>query len=539
MKQTSSIVFRQTLLAAGAVLLLSTSAWSVADPVKKQWLSSGQDIQNTRNNDKEARIGVGNVDRLGIKWTYAADGDISATATVDDDSVFITDLGGSIHRLNRDTGALVWKKSVNDLIPSPMFSPPNKSRTSLAIAGDTVVFGTQTGAWVAAVSKKDGHLLWSTLLSPHPFAIVTSSPVIYGGRIYVGVASSEEGAAPFLYGIPGYTCCSSGGSAAALDLKTGAIIWQTYTVSPSRIAEGFSGGGVWGSTIAIDTKRNSAYVTTGNNYSVPDSVKQCVANAIDSAATSACTPPDVLFDSVLALNLDTGAIKWSTRLWDYDAWNVACIPFLPGAPPGYAALCPLPTGPDFDFGQGASLFAANSNGKAHELVGAGQKSGVYWALDPDTGKVVWSHSVGPGSSLGGLEWGSAVDGTRVYVALVNLYGIPFPMQPSNTLSNVGGWAAMDAATGAPVWQIADPQGSWGLGPVSVANGVAYACSMGPTTGYLYAFNAATGSTLWSYKTGASCNNGPAIVDGVAYWGTGYGNLGLGTPNNKLYAFEVK
>ena len=100
------------------------------------------------------------------------------------------------------------------------------------------------------------------------------------------------------------------------------------------------GGGVWGSTIAIDTKRNSAYVTTGNNYSVPDSVKQCVANAIDSAATSACTPPDVLFDSVLALNLDTGAIKWSTRLWDYDAWNVACIPFLPGAPPGYAALCP-------------------------------------------------------------------------------------------------------------------------------------------------------------------------------------------------------
>src|SRR5262249_39279099 len=262
MNQSSSIVFRQMLLAAGAVLLLSTSAWSVADPVKKQWLSSGQDIQNTRNNDKETRIGVGNVDRLGIKWTYAADGDIPATATVDDDSVFITDLGGSIHRLNRETGALVWKASVNALVPSPMFSPPNKSRTSLAIAGDTVVFGTQTGAFVVAVSKKDGHFLWAPMLNPHPFAVVASSPVIYGGRIYVGGDSSEEGAAPYLSAIPGYACCSSGGSAAALDLATGAIIWQTYTVSPSRIAQGYSGGGVWGSTIAIDTKRNSAYVTT-------------------------------------------------------------------------------------------------------------------------------------------------------------------------------------------------------------------------------------------------------------------------------------
>jgi polyvinyl alcohol dehydrogenase (cytochrome) len=495
-----------------------------------QWSSAGQDLQNTRYNSTESKIGVGNASRLGIKWTYLADGDISATATVDADSVYVVDHGGSVHRVDRKNGAPVWKASVTSLVGTGA----NKSRTSPAIAGDTVVFGTQTGAWLVAVSKKDGHLLWKTLLDAHPFAFVTQSPVIDGSRVYVGVASAEEGAVAFIDPTL-YACCTSRGSVAAVDLKTGAIVWQTHTIPDDQLAAGFAGAGVWGSTVAVDTKRKSLYVTTGNNYSAPPSVRQCVKDAgEDVAAIIACTPASVHFDSVLALDSSTGAIKWSQRLWDYDAWNVACI-F------GYFSQCPDPYGPDFDFGQGASLFTVHANGKPVDLVGAGQKSGMYWAFDPDTGALVWQHQVGPGSSLGGLEWGSAVDGTRVYAALANLYQIPFPMQPSGTLSSHGGWAALDAATGAPIWQIEDPMQSMGLGPITVANGVAYACSMDPANGNLYAFNAATGAILWSFATAASCNNGPSIVDGVVYWGTGYGILGpqLGTSNNKVYAFELK
>jgi polyvinyl alcohol dehydrogenase (cytochrome) len=224
---------------------------------------------------------------------------------------------------------------------------------------------------------------------------------------------------------------------------------------------------------------------------------------------------------------------------------------------GNPAACPDPKGPDFDFAQGASLFTATvpdgNKSKKIDLVGAGQKSGDYWALNPDTGAIVWTHNVGPGSSLGGLEWGSAVDGTRVYAALANLFNTSYVLQPSGVLVfGGGGWAALDAGTGKPVWQVADANGGMGLGPVTGANGVIFACSMPPVVQTfpfglvdaskpnLFAFDAASGHTLWSYSVGASCNDGPAIADGDVYWGTGYGNLGptLGTSNSKLYAFTV-
>jgi polyvinyl alcohol dehydrogenase (cytochrome) len=162
-------------------------------------------------------------------------------------------------------------------------------------------------------------------------------------------------------------------------------------------------------------------------------------------------------------------------------------------------------------------------------------------MSADTGAVVWSTTVGPGSYLGGLVGSSATDGKRVYVSLANFLHQPYELQPSGIPATAGGWAAIDAATGASVWQIEDPAQSIALGSVSVANGVVYACSMDPVDGTAYAFNAATGATLWSFATGASCNNGPSIVDGVVYWGTGFGAFGpgVGTPNNKLYAFWVK
>jgi polyvinyl alcohol dehydrogenase (cytochrome) len=542
------------LIAALAVGSAVASAPALCD-----WPFAGQNAQNTRSADGEKKLGVANVGNLKQKWVYETKGDVSATATVLGDAVYVVDhgnfndpgvVGGWIHRIDRQTGQVVWKKNVNDLIPAPPFSAQNKSRTSLAVAAgsnnsdktkfnDGLIFGTQTGAVVASISKTDGHLLWKTTLQADPFAMVTQSPMVVGDRVYVGVASAEENFAAF---IPGYVCCHSRGSVAALDVNTGQVIWQTYTIPASRVMEGYSGAGVWGSTVAVDAKRKSLYVTTGNNYSAPLSARECVRDAgEDIAAVRGCTPSDVLFDAVIALDMDTGAIKWARRFWSYDAWNVGCIPGI-GA---NELVCPdVATGPDYDFAQGASLFTVstgpgNSPKKSVDLVGAGQKSGFYWALNPDNGDVVWSREVGPGSTLGGLEWGSAVDGTRVYVALVNLEHRGYFLEPNHTPASAGGWAAIDAATGKPVWQLEDPGMSMGLGPVAVANGVVYACSMHPD-GHMYAFNAADGHQLWSFASGASCNNGPAIVDGVVYWGTGYGVLGpgLGKGGNKVYAFAL-
>jgi polyvinyl alcohol dehydrogenase (cytochrome) len=309
---------------------------------------------------------------------------------------------------------------------------------------------------------------------------------------------------------------------AALDLATGSILWKTYTTP-----EGYPGNAVWGSSPAIDPKRGALYIATGNNYDAPAETLACVAAATTPAAKLACLPADNHFDSVLSLDLRTGAIRWATRAIEFDAWTVDCIPFF-----GDGENCPEPAGPDFDFGQAPALYSVKAGSmKGRELVGAGQKSGQYWALDPATGAVVWVTQAGPGGTAGGLQWGSAVDGRRVYTANANSNLVPWNGQTS------GVWSGLDAATGQLLWETRPPHGGSTSGPVSVANGVVFGCSLDPQ-GHMYALDAATGAVKWEFASGGSCLSGAAISNGSVYWGSGYSNFGFGTPNNKLYAFGL-
>jgi len=557
MNHAGGWVSRYGLGAVAAIALVLSGSPVAADGNFSEWPSAGQNIQNTRANLSEHRITPSNVGKLGVKWVFTTQGDVSATPSVDETSVYAVDFGGYVHRIDRTTGNAVWSRKVSDLVGTTYFNPfpfpINISRTTPALDRNRVIFGTQAGAWVIAVDRASGALLWKTQADRHPYAIVTTSPVVFGDLVYVGVASVEEGYV--IIGGKGYACCTSRGSILALNKHTGAIVWKTYTLPEQSAApeDRFAGAGVWGSTAAVDVLRGSLYVGTGNAVWAPDSVRLCIqaknrSGDEDQDPTAKCTiaweranHAHVYVDSVLSLDLYTGRIKWSRRLWGADVWNVACLHL-----PAYSDYwCPTPTGPDYDFAQGPALFTIPSKHGHRQLVGAGQKSGIYWALDPDDGSVVWGHQVGPGSVFGGLEWGSAVDQTRVYTALVNIGNRPYTLQPSGVSANAGGWAALDAATGKPVWQIADPAGILGydLGPVSVANGVVFACSVDPVNGTMYALDAATGEILWSFSSGASCIGGASVVDGTVYWGTGYGKyvvLGFPfTPSNKLYAFEVK
>ena len=219
-------------------------------------------------------------------------------------------------------------------------------------------------------------------------------------------------------------------------------------------------------------------------------------------------------------------------MWGQDDWNVAC---LVGFQSGQGN-CPDPQGPDYDFASGANLFVIPTAHGLRTILGAGQKSGTYCALDPDSGKLIWSTDVGPGSALGGIEWGSATDGQRIYVAIANLYGIPY------SAGTAGSWSALDPATGKVLWQTPDPNGSLALGPVAVANGVVYAESMAgtPQAKNMFALNAKTGAPLWSFAAGASVIAGASIVNDTVYWGSGYANLGIPgfTANNTFYAFSL-
>ena len=388
------------------ILLLSSTVLADAGG---GWPSAGNDLQNTRYQNTENKISPSNVGTLAPKWVFTTGGDVSATPAVDGTTVYVPDWKGNLFAIDRKTGQQVWAVKIADFT----HVLGDKARATPALAGDKVIIGTQgtvlaptggAGGWVLAFNKNTGALLWQTKADDHQAAIITQSATVFGDRVYVGVASLEEGLAAF---VPGYQL-SFRGSMLALDLNTGAIVWKTYMVPT-----GYTGAAVWGSSPAIDTKRGQLYIATGNNYSAPQSVLDCVTAAgTNPDAIKLCISPDDHFDSVLALDLKTGAIRWSYRAIPYDTWTGACI---------FGGVCPNPAGPDYDFGQAPALFTAKDGGKGkpRDLVGAGQKSGQYWALDPDTGAVVWVTQAGPGGTSGGLQWGSAVDGQRIYTANAN------------------------------------------------------------------------------------------------------------------------
>lgn len=491
------------------VTALSASVASGGDGAN--WTMGGQNVQNTRYNGSELNLKPSNVGTLEAKWRLATPGDVSATPAVDDSTVYVPDFAGNLFAVDRNTGAVRWTASISAFTNIP----GDHARATPAISGDLLIVGDQAGkvfspnGWLLGIDKNSGGLRWKTQITGG-YPIITQAAVVQGGIAYVGVASYEEALVRF--GVP----LTFRGSVLAVDARTGTILWETDMAPP-----GYTGAAVWGSTPAIDVNRKQLYVATGNNYSVPPEVTACIGAAATPEARAACVDPTDFFDSVVALDLRTGAVRWAFRALPDDAWNLSCgIYFVPGLDfevPG----CPDHKGPDYDFGQGPAIFTAKgAAGKPRDLVGAGQKSGAYWALDAATGAVVWRTQAGTGGIAGGLQWGSAVDGNRIYTANSNSEFKEWILKDGSSGGYRGGWSALDASTGAILWQTPNPAYHSGMGPVSGANGVVYACSL-DDAGHMYAMDAASGSILWDFPSGANCIGGAAISGGMVFWGTGY------------------
>ena len=519
------------LLAAGAA-----ATTLMAAPGENDWPMFGQNAANTASNQAEG-LTAGNVSRLKVKWTLTTAGDVSVRASVVAGVAYFPDWGGKLWAVNASTGSVIWSHQLTDYVGTA--NGPVHSRTSPAVVGGMVYVGTQEGGAVLAIHAASGSLAWQTRLEPtDPFAVVTTSPSVVNGVVYTGVASIAEGGTA--YGIT-VSSVPARGSAVALDASTGAIKWKTYMVPV-----GYSGGGVWGGNPVVDSERNTVFVGTGNNYLHPSSsavssvAGKTYAQCIAAGGTAAsCESTDDHVDSVVALNMRTGAIKWAKKMvtWGQalygvtdgsDDWNVDCF--------FHGPQCPANAGPDYDFASAPNEITYNGKDGRTTILGVGQKSGIYYALDPDTGAEKWRTQVGPGSSLGGMEWGSASDGKRIYVSIANFYGIP------SAAGSAGSWAALDPATGdAILWQKADPNGAIDIGPLAVANGVVYASSMGGAPGAptMLALDAVDGKTLWSFAAGSSVNAGATIAKGMVLWGSGYSHLGIPgfTGNNKFYGFS--
>ncbi|MFJ3090594.1 PQQ-binding-like beta-propeller repeat protein [Streptomyces sp. NPDC086838] len=515
---------RFTLLAAVAMATTLGMAPSNACAAQVDWSTGGHDLANSRSASAEHKITKDNASRLKAKWTYATHGDVSATPAVVGGAVYFPDWGGYLHKINAKTGKEIWSHKVSEYTGDAA----SVSRSSPTVVGGRVYIADWTKAVLMAVDAKTGDKIWTREIDQQYKAVLTQSPVVHDGVIYQGVSSREsEGAYD-----PSYPCCTFRGSVNAISAKTGKVLWRQFT-TPDNGGKpgGYSGVAVWG-TPALDPSTHTVYFTTGNNYTVPKEVSDCQTAG---GTPAQCYQEDNYVDTVLALDMTTGRIKWHTGAKRFDAWNTGC---LPGLPPNN---CPPNPGYDYDFGDGAHLFTIkDANGRPRKVIGAGEKSGEYWLMDATDGEVVWSAAAGPGGHVGGIEWGTANDDKRIYIAEANFNKLDYPMA-DGTVTNRSSFAALDPQTGKIIWQVADRTDGFAWGALTAANGVVFG---GSTSGHMYAFDAATGKYLWEFTAPYSSNAGPAVVDGTVYWGNGYARFadGAGTTGSStegtFYAFTV-
>jgi polyvinyl alcohol dehydrogenase (cytochrome) len=483
------------------------------------WNGWGSDAANTRfQAAAAAKLTAEQVPKLKLKWAFGFPNGTSAFGqpTVAGGRIYIGSDNAFVYSIDAASGCVYWS-----------FQAQGGVRTAITIARAGARYAAYFGdvkANVYAIDAETGAQIWTKNAESHPLSRVTGAPALHDGKLYVPVASFEEGSGPN----PKYECCTFRGSVVAYDAVSGDQIWKTYTIperprptkknSVGTQMYGPAGAAVW-SAPTIDTKRGVLYVATGDAYTAP------------AADTS---------DAVMAFDLTSGIPMWTHQFTPNDA-------FLVGCPPGVARdNCPDVVGPDFDFGT-SPMLRTLPNGKSVLVIG--QKSGAAWAIDPDKeGALVWQHKVGAGSALGGIEWGSAADDRHAYFAAAD----------QQLGSNAGGLTALDLATGEQVWKAMPPAMDCNGRPcaqpqsaaITAIPGVVFS---GTTTGTMRAYAAEDGKILWEYNTvqpyetvngiaakGGSLNGpGPVIVDGMLFMNSGYAYLGMGAPGNVLLAFSVE
>ncbi|MED6158336.1 hypothetical protein PIB30_031858 [Stylosanthes scabra] len=507
---------------------------------QENWINHGGDIYNRRYASKEHKINLETVSNLTLKWEFYAGKDITATPSIYDGTLYFPSWNGEIYAVKACDGSLVWKKNLQELTgltPTGFVAGYNwtVSRATPTIAGDELlIVGIYGPAVVIALNRLTGDLVWQTRLDSHNSSTLTMSGTYYKGAFYVGTASLEET-------LSLEQCCTFRGSFSKLDIETGAILWQTYMLPDNHGKQGeYAGAAVWGSSPSIDEARNHVYIGTGNMYSAPLRIRQCQEkqNNLTTPPThpDECIEPENHSNSIVALDLEDGEIKWYQQLGGYDVWLFACnnLSSSPNCPPG--------PNPDADFSEAPMMVTIDVNGRNEDVVVAVQKSGFAWALQRDNGNIIWSTEAGPGGGGGGGYWGAATDTKTVYTNIGNSASKNFTLKPSSNTTTSGGWVAMDAATGTILWSLANPSNATASGPVSLANGILFAGSTNGK-GPIYAINGKSGEIVWSYETGATVYGGMSISDGCIYLGNGY-KVSIGffvgsyTSGTSLYAFCV-
>ena len=492
---------------------------------KPLWNRWGNGIDNRRY--QPASVGgitAENVDELELKWAFGFPNAARARSqpAVTKEAIFTGSQDGRVYALDTQSGCIWWTFDAESEVRS---APTIGTDASGKI--DRLYFG-DFNANVYAVDARSGKLIWKKSVKDHPAGTITGSLTLHDGRIFVPMSSTEV-----ISAMNGdYACCTFRGGVTAIDAKDGKKLWRMNTTDEaSEVGKskngitsfGPSGAPVWSSP-TVDAGRGLLYIGTGENYS---------------------SPANDMSDSIIALDLGTGKVRWVKQMIKGDAWNASC------GIHGNNINCPKENGPDLDFGA-PPILLKSAGGRS--LILAGQKSGMIYALDPDDGgKIVWQQRAGMGGFNGGVHWGMASDGRALFAGIADTPGNKGAVGPPRQ-----GMHAFDVLTGKPSWSKIEPdickedkhecRTALSAG-VTLTDGFIFA---GALNGILRAYSTKDGSILWTTDTkrdwptvngvkgygGAIDSAGPVVAGGLLIVNSGYDKFGQ-IPGNVLLVFGPK
>jgi polyvinyl alcohol dehydrogenase (cytochrome) len=424
--------------------------------------------------------------------------------------------------LDTDNGCAKW-----------VYEAESRLRSSLAYseAGDSpmLVF-TDSRGLVHAIDAQTGEPNWiASGQASNNQGMLTGTPVIHEDKVIVPVSGSGV----ITGGNPNYECCENHGAVTVLNARTGEKLWEYHTMPTAKYTgqvsstgikqRGPSGAPIW-TTPTVDAERGQIYVTTGENTSHP------------TTNTS---------DAVIALDIETGEVNWVFQALENDMWNYGCTNGGPNC-----IILDDTNSVDFDFGGPAIL--VESEGR--DILVAGQKSGDLWALDPESGALIWNQRVGEGTALGGNHWGIATNSERAFMTINDPVGMNQNTRPGLYTYFVG--------TGEPSWfyevqsecndqrseRLRRCESMYGFSatPLSVDGAVI----TGGLDGRLFVFNSDSGELIFEYDTvkdyetvngvegygGSIDSHSIAAGSGMVFVGSGYGQFRQ-VAGNVLLAFK--
>src|ERR1700760_1598821 len=495
------------LLAAAVVLAAcgggSTSAGSISTSAEAEetedWPLFGRDRDNTRFATQD-EVNTGNVDELGEAWSTELGPDqylMESFPLVLGETVYVTTSTDEVMSINGKTGHINWTYTPEvDFSQSTGVGGYGITVNRGIAAEDGKLFLLTFDNKLQAISQKTGERLWSSEVEdPATGAYESMAPTAYDGKVYVGVSGSEDGVR---------------GKIAAYDQKTGKELWTFYTVPKAGTKWVPKGGG--GGTIymppTVDAETGTVFVGTGNPAPVLVGAKRPGKN--------------LYTDSILALDANTGKLKWYHQEEAHDLW-------------------------DYDPESPVLLFNAEIEGHRRRGVAEAGKNGLLFLLDAKTGKNLFpsvpfvKRDHKPPTRKGTLECPGAVGGSQysplayspetqaVYVSGVNICMIL--KVDIETTSNgekefggdriipenepkTGTFTAVETTTGEVLWKKNMPTPMDG-GATATAGGLVFT---GDQKGILYAFNAENGDDLWQGDMKLAFGTAPVVysIDGTEY-----------------------